>query len=147
MKLHSGYLNYHSNVPSGTDVCLLFTSNKIVTANGLVMGAGNALACKKAFPDMPVLIANQMKLLPDSGVVFIPQGNVWVGCFPTKNHWKDPSDVELVKQSIRELYQVATHLPHITFCLPAPAIGRGGLPWEVIEPLVQVLPDNVIVFK
>ena len=146
MKLHSGYLNYHSDVPSGTDVCLLFTSNKIVTANGLVMGAGNALACKKAFPDMPKRMGNKMQTT-DRNVILLPYETVVVGCFPTKNHWKDPSDLELVKQSIKELNEYAVGLPFMTFCLPAPAIGRGGLPWEVIEPLVRVLPDNVIVFK
>lgn len=65
--------------------------------------------------------------------------------FPTKRHWRDPSPLDLVVKSTRELARL---LIWEDLCfLPRPGCGKGGLSWEEqVKPAVKgLLQDNVVV--
>lgn len=145
MKLKSGYIDYHEQ---GSKLALMFTGNNVVKADGeLVMGAGNALACKQAHPQAPRKFGGSLRIDPEVHVDFHNMNGVSVGYFRTKNHWKYASTLEIVERSIKDLKQEALDNPDWTIKLPAPAIGYGGLAWEEVEPLLKDLPDNVWVYK
>lgn len=131
----------------------LCTTNEIVKPNGeLVMGGGNALAFAKAYPWAPRLFGdyvrhdldnktnNRVRVMSDTVLFFA------FGYFCAKHHYKDPSPIELVKESIKQLTECATELNDYTFHLPYPAVGLGGLTVEELQPFMDELPDNVLVY-
>ena len=148
MKLVNGYLKYPTN-PEYFN-CYLFTANRVVKNNGeLVMGGGNALAFAKTYPDSPIVFGSIVTENPDTvfDVYSSPKHKGLLGLFVTKNHYKNPSCLVLVAKAVQELKYVALTNPNWTYHLPYPAIGLGGLRKEQINPLIEVLPDNVIVYE
>ena len=125
-----------------------FTSNSVVKSNGeLVMGAGAALALKKAHPNVPKLIGkalNHKKTVCD--FIQIKEGLI-VFWFQTKNHYNEPSNIKLISKATERLKKVAEDNPNIVFHLNAPGIGLGGLKWEDVLPIIEILPDNVRIYK
>lgn len=148
MKLIKGLIDYTiSNQPT---TVILFTANSVVKNNGeLVMGAGNAKAARDNFIGSAKTFGNLVTL--DRGrhvhVVQVPNRNVFLGCFRTKEHYKDNTKQETLTRSIQELQYLANNNPQYTFLLPAPAIGRGGMAWDAVRPQLECLPDNVYVVK
>jgi hypothetical protein len=133
-----------------------FTSNGVVKADSrLVMGAGNALAFKNRFLGIDECFGHLVKS-QGNHVYWIERcslnenQNTALISFPTKNHWRDPSDLELIERSARELMQVLKHNSHWNdVYLPAPGIGRGGLHWQKVRPVLEPILDDrvVIAFK
>lgn len=70
--------------------------------------------------------------------------------FPTKNDWRRPSDVDLIRRSACELRDVffgeAPKIrlgPDDMVLLPPPGCGNGGLSWPDVKPiLAEILIDN-----
>lgn len=93
--------NFHKLGP----VCV--ATNGIVKVNGeAVMGAGVALEAAKRFPSLPRELGNVL----DKGnhVWYFSLYNLFT--FPTKNHWKDNSSLELIEQSAIELLTLVEKL-------------------------------------
>ena len=155
MILKNELLQYPNHIPEKH--VYLFTANKIVTKQGLVMGGGNALAAKRAYPKLPevlgYLMSNPMLDLENTSMLFLDafkiniEGYGVVGAFFTKNHFKDPSPLGMVITNILDLKKTAETYPKFTFHLPYPGCGLGGLTVEQLEPYMSRLPDNVIVYK
>ncbi|MGL4616479.1 MAG: hypothetical protein ACRCVV_21830 [Shewanella sp.] len=131
----------------------LFTGNRVIMPNGaLVMGGGNALSCALALPTVPLLFgrkkADQVKDL-NTYLLFHPHPKQYfggIGVMFTKNHFKDPSDLANVVKAIEALKTLATDEPELTFHLPYPGCGLGGLTREQLDSHVEALPDNVLVY-
>lgn len=63
--------------------------------------------------------------------------------FPTKHHWKDPSDLELIEKSAQELYTIADLLDWSEVWLPVVGCGLGKLNWpNQVEPLLSSVLDD-----
>lgn len=151
MKYINALIDYGA-VPEKHHV-IMFTANRIIHPSGvLVMGGGNALACAMALPDTPKLFGRKLKAkVQDLSVhnLFHPhpmEVEAGIGAMFTKNHYKDPSDLPTVIQAIEDLASIATNDPHLTFHLPYPAVGLGGLTREELDEHVEKLPDNVLVY-
>lgn len=128
----------------------LFTANQVIKSNGrLVMGAGNAKACLDAHPNMDLRMARLFQKYPHKLVhtVGSSQSYGFVGAFIVKDHWRRPADINLVIKATGQLEQLAKDNPSYTFHLPFPAIGKGGLSVNEVLPIIQQLPDNVLVYK
>ena len=68
--------------------------------------------------------------------------------FPTKNHWKDKSNLELIKRSAEELKILAKIFNTEKFVLTWPGCGNGGLTKEEVRPIIEgILPDNIFVIE
>lgn len=148
MQIINSKLNYKSLPMSGH--IHLFTANQVIKSNGrLVMGAGNAKACLDAHPNVDLAMAKLFKKYPDKLVhtVGSSQSYGFVGAFVVKDHWRRPADINLVIKATGQLEQLANNNPSYTFHLPFPAIGKGGLSVNEVLPIIQQLPDNVLVYK
>ena len=118
-------------------------TNGCVTKTGkAVMGKGVALQAKQKFPGIDLALGmainsggNRLHLLVEYDLF----------SFPTKHDWRNPSDIELIKQSIMELENLAEEMQHRIFAIPLPGTGAGGLEAGDVWPLLEELPDNVIV--
>ena len=145
-------------------ICIL--TNGFVNAQGAnTMGKGCAGEAKHRWPGIQLVAGaaighsgNNTHLLTTNARSLHP-GEGWKAhtlpyhllTFPTKHHWKDPSDPELIERSAYQLVELATLWRWNSVVLPRPGCGAGGLNWEdEVRPLIaQILDERfwVITFK
>jgi hypothetical protein len=124
------------------------TTNNIVKNDGsLVMGAGIA----KDFAERYPFIAKEWgrRVLEYRGVhpfVFttLMKEKPHLVYFGTKYHWKDPSDLELIEESVKQLCWLIKKLDWQRVLLPRPGCKRGQLDWhkDVLPRIGRLLDDN-----
>lgn len=135
----------------------------LVTANGglnsnneLVMGAGTAKQAKIRYPGFPRAVATHLAITQPK----LPAGEPYVfhvllgvpcyqnlGLFQTKaRHW-EKSTLNMIGKSCLALAAVAKANPHIVYNLPMPGVGCGKLNVADVLPLLEVLPNNVVVWQ
>ncbi|MGW4412236.1 type II toxin-antitoxin system antitoxin DNA ADP-ribosyl glycohydrolase DarG [Nonomuraea sp. NPDC004702] len=105
-----------------------------------VMGKGIALQFKRAFPEVFAAYAQacaQGRVRP--GHIFpvpIADGQRWVLNFPTKRHWRQPSQLEDIRDGLDDLARLLGDLNITSVALPPLGCGNGGLEWSVVRPLI-----------
>lgn len=150
MKLIEGLLNYSDPKPGEI---YAFTANSMIHNGKLIMGGGAALAAREAYPDIDLILADEIKtfILDEVyGAVIVPYEDFFVCAFQTKTHVSLPSTVELVETACIELkkllitkYGIDTPV-HLNY----PAIGLGGLTPEIVGPIIEpLLFDSIMVYK
>lgn len=114
-----------------------------------VMGAGLAKEFKKRFPQ----IMSIYKGAADACLLKIGQTSSYpkhiygagIVLFPTKDHWRHPSEMEYIRQGLLELLSAVKALGFTSIAIPALGCGLGGLDWNVVRPLIEEafkdLPD------
>lgn len=70
------------------------------------------------------------------------QRAIHVVSLPTKYHWREPSTLDLVAESIRRLCDSALRRPWHTVAVPALGCGLGGLEWPRVLRLMQAEMDT-----
>lgn len=115
-----------------------------------VMGKGIALQFKKRFPENFELYKRAIEDNEiDIGKLFITHTpNLffkYIINFPTKKHWKNPSQYEYVEKGMQDLIQKIKELKIKSVAIPPLGAGNGKLEWErvklIIEKYVSQLPD------
>jgi len=125
----------------------LFTANSTLTKSGkLVMGRGTARVVRDTYSNIDKLFGEAIDDQEIFGVKFIQHGQQWIGAFQTKIHWQKESPLNVVEESVRQLKWYAERRPDWIFHLPCPAINHGKRSLQEILPLLESLPDNVIVY-
>lgn len=112
---------------------LCIPTNGIVKADGCaVMGAGVALqACQRHFGLDRLLGASLRRQGNHVAILSKPRYGPAIIAFPTKYHWQDEADLELIQRSCRELRAIIfAKLPPFNVLLPRPGVGKGQLSWE-----------------
>jgi O-acetyl-ADP-ribose deacetylase (regulator of RNase III) len=105
-----------------------------------VMGKGVAKAFKSREPDMFAAykrLCDQKLLKP--GKLWLWRGSEqWVLNFPTKLHWKNPSQLEWIEAGLEKFVQTyeAQGITEIAF--PKLGCGNGGLDWDEVRPLMEL---------
>jgi hypothetical protein len=158
---------------------LCITTNGIVKDGGFaVMGKGCALEAAQKFWDLPGILGERIKedgnnvhFLKNFGSEdYVPQNPLYydkfvivsIYSFPTKHHYKDKADLELIERSCQQLktkwnlaclkrgegyaWDVIPCIPKVV--LPRPGVGLGGLDWESeVRPICEkyFLTDDFIV--
>ena len=129
-----------------------FTSNLTTNAKGeLVMGAGNALAVKRLYPDAPAVFGQLLgKYTPDKPLLLQyrvdDDASMMIAAFPTKHHWKDKADIDLIAKGVKQLLDISRQTTFIDFHLPMPGVGLGGLQVGSVLNLIHELPNNVYIY-
>lgn len=131
------------------------TTNEVVKRNGeLVMGAGIAKVFRDTFPILPFYWGEQLtqrKKRGDGGHLMVTHcssvSNYKIGpyliAFPTKYHFKDSSSLELIEESMSELYLLADIMNFSSVLLPKPGCSNGGLSWEKqVYPVIKNALDG-----
>ena len=126
-------------------ICI--TTNGIIKKNGeAVMGAGIALQAKIKYPQLPKLLAE--KIAQEGNKVYsfkFDNDDRTIITFPTKNHWKDDSDIELIKRSLLQLVWMTTRNKWERVCLPRPGCSNGRLNWFDVKKYVSKLDNRFII--
>ncbi|HOX03629.1 MAG TPA: macro domain-containing protein [Candidatus Paceibacterota bacterium] len=123
-----------------------------------VMGKGIALMFKERFPEnfkkyAAACAAGQVRV----GEMFVTSGVElggprWIINFPTKQHWRQPTKLEWVRDGLAALKEVIRAKGIKSIALPPLGCGNGGLNWAVVRPVIeQALGDltgvEVIVYE
>jgi hypothetical protein len=146
-----------------TDMFVI-TTNPIRRIDGaVVMGRGIAKQAKDRFPKLPYDFGNKLDrhrheqdyvdvLAPtNTGMIGVYDGQL-ICYFMVKRHWAEPADLEIIKKSVKELKN-ALHFRGIPGGVPTslrvdlnfPGIGNGKLNREDVLPMLEELPDIVLV--
>ena len=104
-----------------------------------VMGKGIALAFKQRFPaNYQAYAAACQRGEVQTGRMFITDtqallGPRWIVNFPTKQHWRDPSQLEWVRSGLQDLRRFRMDEDVQSVALPALGAGLGGLSWPAVR--------------
>lgn len=131
---------------------LCITTNGDLNKNGeCVMGKGVAFQFKNLFPELPKRIGNYIQQYGNRVFnlgLFDYTGSgehipIRIMTFPTKHHWKEDSDINLIKKSCEEIIQVCDKYDCDTVFLPAPGVNNGRLNYKsTVEPIISLILDS-----
>lgn len=114
-----------------------------------VMGKGIALQFRNTFPEnyKRYLAACQSKSL-DVGQLLIVEEKTLLGektiiNFPTKKHWKSPSQYDYVSSGLVALREALPKLPVSSVAIPPLGCGNGGLDWARVKPMIENALDGL----
>lgn len=121
---------------------------RVITTNGTrkrngacVMGRGCASEAKAKWPWLPNLLG---AYIHDEGNHVYRFDDIQLLSFPVKHNWWEKADPELIKQSVAELKDMCFgQFDETEIVIPRPGCGNGGLRWEDVKPLLEILPDNI----
>lgn len=111
------------------------------------MGNGLALAFKKMFPNNEMFYRQecyQNRL--DVGIVFGCQDRryrgafatpVWIINFPTKLHWKNPSQLHYIEYGVEAMKEFIAEKGLTSVAIPALGCGKGGLDWKEVKEILK----------
>lgn len=137
MILHKGDLWHYP-----ADLYFVTTNSYITKNKELVMGRGAALQAKNKYPELPKVAATTIQHLGYYGLRIFPQWKI--GLFQVKYNWSNPAQLRLIRNSANDLFDFAQWFYGI-IVLNFPGIGNGQLNRADVLPLIEILPDNVIV--
>ena len=128
---------------------LVITTNSYIKKDGtLVMGAGIAKQANDKYPIIKKIFGDDItRSCGHLGKYYILYWKKIVA-LQTKVHFKDKSDIELIKESINRLQLFINKNPSRSIVnMVFPGIGYGGLNQkDVYEYCLKNLPDNYIVW-
>lgn len=122
-----------------------------------VMGAGVALQFKNLFPQMfneykKLCVLNELR--PGKLHIWKSENifdNLEIINFPTKDHWKDPSEYDYINKGLNALHDYLKHSSGETITIPALGCGHGGLDWNIVSKLIHEklsdLNHNILLFS
>lgn len=119
---------------------------KCITTNGvlkkdesLVMGKGIALDALNRFPKLAIELGYLVKNFGNNPYIFFEYG---LFSFPTKNHWKDNSDIKLIERSCSVIAAFSKIYDIKSIALPKPGCGNGNLLWSNVKPILEKYFDD-----
>lgn len=134
-------LRYGGNLfllPDGPEAAVV-TTNGIIRKDGLaVMGAGIAKYARDNLAGIDAVLGSMLTKYGNHAYflgsftdmhrqIKSLASSIFVVSMPTKNDWRDPSDINLIKQSAHELMALADRNNLRKLYLPAPGCSNGRL--------------------
>jgi hypothetical protein len=128
---------------SDCDYIAVTTNDRIKNNGCLVMGAGIAKQAATRYPELPKRLAKHVK---ECGNIPKICHDIGIVSFPTKYDWKNPSDIDLIKQSANVLMQ---QIPKgKTVAMSRPGCGNGNLEWSDVKTILEpILDDRFIIYS
>jgi len=135
-----------------TDIFSVGATTIVVPVNTMgAMGKGLALYVAQEYPMVELeykRLCRARRITTEGGLGWASSEGINFCLFPTKRHWKYPSQIDWIKNGLRALQ--ADLLPSEIVAIPALGCGEGRLPWEQVRPLIHEymnpLPNTVFVF-
>lgn len=133
------------------DVICTTTNGEIKKDGKAVMGRGNAKFVRDTFSGVDTLLG---QMLEKYGNRVVPLGKYSFGektftllTFPTKNKWRDKSDLALIQQSAKEIKQLADHYGFQRIYIPIPGCSNGQLAWHDVKQVLTDLDERFIIYS
>ena len=109
------------------------------------MGAGVAKAFANMYPALPRALAENLRIYGNvTNFLPTPQNQkAQILSLPTKNHWKDPSDIQLIIKSLKRLVEITNEKKYKYVMLVRPGCSNGQLSWyRDVKPICDELLDD-----
>lgn len=110
-------------------------------------GGGLALAFARRWPDACAAFTRSCKrgdVRP--GAIFVepcPGPAKWIVFFPTKDDWRNDSELAFVRDGLQSLTRVIDTHDIRSIAVPALGCGIGGLRWLDVRPLIEAWATTV----
>lgn len=117
----------------------IFSSTAEVIVNPVncvgVSGAGLAAQFKDKYPDNYAVYRNacQSGILKIGSILYYQYGSRKIINFPTKLHWKNPSQLEYIDAGLQDLCRIVKEYHITSLAIPPLGCGLGGLQWRDVE--------------
>lgn len=114
-----------------------------------VMGKGIALMFKERFPENFAAYAAACKAGEvEVGRMFVQaglelDGPRWIINFPTKKHWRQPTQLKWIDTGLEDLKKVIREKSIRSIALPPLGCGNGGLDWNDVRPRIESSLGNL----
>lgn len=141
------------NLPKHHMEAICITTNGIVKKNGCaVMGAGIAKEANMRFNGLAQNLGDCLTQYGNQAYSMgLYKDNVtgeWIRLitFPTKHHWRDKSNLELIEASAKQLIDICDRRGITTCYLTRPGCANGGLDWESqVRPMLEAILDDCFI--
>jgi O-acetyl-ADP-ribose deacetylase (regulator of RNase III) len=105
-----------------------------------VMGGGIALEFKLRYPEMfedytQRCAYDQVKI--GRPLLYCAYEYIWILNFPTKKHWKRPSDIMWIRQGLEYFVSNYERAGIVSIAFPQLGCGKGGLNWADVQPVME----------
>lgn len=70
-----------------------------------------------------------------------------IGILQVKQHYSSTADIDIIRDGVQVLNHVARSRPNLKFEMNYPGIGYGNLKIKHIRSIVNILPDNVTLYR
>jgi hypothetical protein len=119
-----------------------------------VAGCGLALQCKQRYPEWFTFYRSACTshlLFPGRSVLHLAHNRFFVS-FPTKDHWREVSQLGSIEKGLQELVACSGpwRVPSWVLAVPRLGCGAGGLSWSQVQPVMEhylgQLPCTVWIF-
>lgn len=131
-------------------ICI--TTNGDLRKNGSgIMGAGIARQARNKWPELEETLGRLIHFHGNKTNILMHHERselknpppYSILCLPTKNSWRSPSDLDLIRNSLQRLVYITTQRNWTRVCLTRPGCGLGGLNWETqVKSLCSSLLDD-----
>jgi len=110
-----------------------------------VWGAGLAITFKIKYPGVFIDYKNECDLglyKPGTVRIYMYRQNpvklpIYVVCFATKDHWREPSNLDWIKQGLSTLADIIRINGIKSIAIPKLGCGNGKLEWKDVKPLIE----------
>jgi hypothetical protein len=131
-----------------TDAFCITTNSFIKKSGAVVMGRGIAKTARDRFEGLDRRLGEKIQnKCGDLGSYGLVTSSNKIVAFQVKTHFKEKADLSLIAKSSLLLRQIANRNSGKRFDLNYPGIGNGGLKISKVKPAVEVLPENVHVWR
>lgn len=147
MRILTGYHDLFTMPNShGTTNAICITTNGIIKKDGrAVMGAGVAKIANNLFhldDKLAAHLRTNGNTVADLGMYTHQQSQYHILSFPTKEHWMESSNLDLIASSAKQLVTLCNASGYDRVYLTPPGCGCGGLSWKDVEPVLSPILDD-----
>lgn len=151
--------DFWSHLDQNRDIydAICCTTNTVVKLNGeLVMGAGIAKDFANEYKWLPKHWGERLEQHPNKYsskirstlLVTLMKVKPHLVFLQTKFHWKDPSNISTIHDSMNQLYEFANTVGWKKILLPRPGCKNGGLSWkDEVQPLLKGWDDRFVIIN
>ena len=119
---------------------IIITTNGIVNSRGEnIQGKGIALQAKQRFPTFPKVVGRHITK-HGNVLAYFPEFKLF--SFPTKNNWKENSDLDLIDESTRQLVISCNHYKLERIYIVKPGVRNGKLQYDSVRPILETYLDD-----
>ena len=135
-------------IPQNEHEAAVVTTNGVIRKNGdAVLGKGQALEAKKLFPGMEQQLGEYLRKYGNRafymGARQVGDHLTSVVTFPTKHHYRDNSDLDLIMRSAIQLKEIVIKFQLSKVYLPPVGCGLGRLDYlNQVRPILHKILDD-----
>ena len=106
------------------------------------MGAGIAQQARDKFPGIDLIAGRKVRALGNVPAILHQEGTTSIVSLPTKHHFRQSSDIDLIVRSCTLLQDMANKEDWRYIAMTPPGCGHGRLRWIDVKSKIQDILDD-----